>query len=287
MKWYSYHLFIHDHQYHDTFVKHTLRDWVQDQQSYLHQWFFIRYWQGGPHIRVRFKTYDPPQTIASLTSHVQSFLQDYDPQIQVTKAQYYQAHSFDGVKPQEEALYWMEDRSFVEIDYEPEVERYGGESALPYSESLFHTSSSLAVEVMQHMSKRNMLNTLILAADFFHITKTLLSPSELQQLTQHYHTFWLRFRKEEAEKHEIAQWKRVYKQRLSHGLPERDAIYVPMLQALQDTVSKIRKETSSQTTLYILLSQLHMYNNRIGLPPQLEYMVPLVMTHQEGRLNNV
>jgi thiopeptide-type bacteriocin biosynthesis protein len=114
-------------------------------------WFFIRYWQGGPHLRLRIADLgDPAATriTAELTARTDAVTAELPPEDRITAASYRQAarpladlgeggHALDlgellppGVHP---------------AVYEPEIRRYGGPGNMALSEELFHASSVVAL----------------------------------------------------------------------------------------------------------------------------------------------
>jgi hypothetical protein len=121
----------------------TLRDWDTGTE-----WFFVRYWQFGPHVRFR---------IAGLAPERQ---QDLDAVIRARMADILAAgsHSLTAEEYRHHAAPLAaagEDGRALDIGelwpagvyrqpYRPEVERYGGADLLGRSESLFHQASRLA-----------------------------------------------------------------------------------------------------------------------------------------------
>jgi hypothetical protein len=126
----------------------ALREW--DAAT---EWFFIRYWQFGPHVRLR---------VADLGAERQ---QDLDARIRarmadilsagshtLTADQYRQhaaplAAAGEGGQPLDPGELWP--AGVYRQPYQPEVERYGGPSLLALSESLFHQASRLAHAFIQ------------------------------------------------------------------------------------------------------------------------------------------
>ncbi|WP_457031031.1 thiopeptide-type bacteriocin biosynthesis protein [Kitasatospora sp. P5_F3] len=114
-------------------------------------WFFLRYWQGGPHLRLRIADLDDPtatRITAELTARTDAVNAALPPEDRITADSYRQAaqpladlgeggRALDlgellppGVHP---AL------------YEPEFRRYGGPEQMALSEELFHASSVVAL----------------------------------------------------------------------------------------------------------------------------------------------
>ncbi|PGP66465.1 hypothetical protein COA00_21855, partial [Bacillus cereus] len=54
--WNSIHVFLHDSNNYHSFMEEDLNLFLQEMKKnkLIDKWFFIRYWEGGPHIRLRF-----------------------------------------------------------------------------------------------------------------------------------------------------------------------------------------------------------------------------------------
>jgi Lantibiotic biosynthesis dehydratase C-term len=115
-------------------------------------WFFVRYWQAGPHLRLRIANLEPERARAT-----ELRLRD-----SLTGA----ATLRDGEEPLTDAAFGREAQRLAsageagsalppgspplpagvyEAAYEPEHERYGGEALMPLSESLFTLASTLVL----------------------------------------------------------------------------------------------------------------------------------------------
>jgi thiopeptide-type bacteriocin biosynthesis protein len=98
----------------------------------ISSYFFIRYWEGGSHIRLRV-----------LANDIKS-ISDVSSQIEETACSYYESQK--DYKP-----YRLE---FV--PYEREVDRYAGEDGVKIAESIFEHSSRAVIDIInQHESRWN------------------------------------------------------------------------------------------------------------------------------------
>jgi thiopeptide-type bacteriocin biosynthesis protein len=190
--WLSLHVFLSDVPQTERFLDEQLaplvRRWRDD--GALAHWFFIRYWEGGPHVRVRLSG-----DIAGQAAQVQALLREAahrylvaDP---VSREVYYRAHQFDGVKKDPATLPWHEQGSVELIDYEPEIQRYGGEAALAASERLFCESSDIALGAVRStlgdMPRRLSLSFGLMAAS---ILATRVSVEAMASFFRNYAAFW-------------------------------------------------------------------------------------------------
>ncbi|MCP5105109.1 MAG: hypothetical protein GY950_17100 [bacterium] len=106
------------------------------------QFFFIRYWEQGPHIRIRFKG-DPrvmeEQVKPILDSHFREYFSRHpgkreDPE------------GMEKWKPEHR---WYPNNTVQYIEYEPEVERYGGPTGILIGERQFQVSSRAVFAVVE------------------------------------------------------------------------------------------------------------------------------------------
>ncbi|SDF79566.1 thiopeptide-type bacteriocin biosynthesis domain-containing protein [Lentzea fradiae] len=105
----------------DTFVADSLAPLMAGRE-----WFFLRYWETGPHLRVRVQG-DPGDLRSELADLVAA--QDF-----ATTA---------------DEPGWLPHGDVREVEYVPETARYGGPAALPVAERLFCRSTEVAVAVLQ------------------------------------------------------------------------------------------------------------------------------------------
>lgn len=106
------------------------------------QYFFIRYWERGPHIRLRFK--GDPET---LENQLKPRLDDYF-------NNYFKQHPSEREDPKYlENLpadqQWFPNNSVQHIPYEPETERYGGPAGMVIGEKQFESSSRAILEIIE------------------------------------------------------------------------------------------------------------------------------------------
>ncbi len=105
-------------------------------------YFFIRYWENGPHIRLRF--FGDEQTLNNkvkplLTEKLQAYLQ-----ANPTKRE-----DPPGIETLPEKDRWFPNNTIQFIAYEPETDRYGGPKAIGPSELHFQDSSIAILELLE------------------------------------------------------------------------------------------------------------------------------------------
>lgn len=118
-------------------------------------WFFMRYWQAGPHVRLRVGGADEAlgsrlrDLLAERLSSVNAGLADR-PQIDAAS---YRAGAVTlaaaGEGGDELEVHDLLPAGVHDAHYEPELERYGGAALIEISEHLFGSSSRLALTVLE------------------------------------------------------------------------------------------------------------------------------------------
>ncbi|MFC9328310.1 thiopeptide-type bacteriocin biosynthesis protein [Kitasatospora sp. NPDC057015] len=114
-------------------------------------WFFIRYWQGGPHLRLRIADLDGPaatRITAELTARADAVNAELPPEDRITPAAYRQvaqplADLGEGGRQLD--LGELLAPGVHPALYEPEIRRYGGPEQMALNEELFHASSVVAL----------------------------------------------------------------------------------------------------------------------------------------------
>lgn len=151
--WLSLHLFYHQMEAHDRLILQVVAPVVAALagEGWIDRYFFIRYWEGGPQIRLRLSGSRPGwrEEAASLVQRrFGDFVEREPSQAQLNPERFYQAvRQFQGESPPA-APTWYPDHSIQEIPYRPELERYGGPDAMPTAEALFRAASDLAIATL-------------------------------------------------------------------------------------------------------------------------------------------
>jgi len=135
----------------------TLRD-----AKLIQRYFFIRYWLGGPHIRLRLlpaPTAEPAAIREVIEPHIAAHLHDTPALFQfdakLVKPLYKQFYIAEYGKEQLAERYGPDgdiplypNNSYHYIPYEPELQRYGGPDGLEVSERHFEESSEVVLELV-------------------------------------------------------------------------------------------------------------------------------------------
>ncbi|HEX9964809.1 MAG TPA: lantibiotic dehydratase C-terminal domain-containing protein [Allosphingosinicella sp.] len=265
-------------------------------------WFFIQYAEGGMHLRFRLR--DSPSC--------------YNQFLQGVRAKAWALAQSPGEMSEPPAGGFADERghfhfpgSIVEIPYVPEIQRYGGPDALVENEALFAFSTSLALKLigatLGDIPKRARLAIdLMLAAaivavedsgregEFFEaysrfwasnllkasrmpegsrLTSTPMAQSRLQSLREFGESgdapkspshLWLR---------RLAEARRRFQDLAASG---------KLVSPAEGKIVTDRPGRESAVS-NMLMSQIHMLNNRLGIPPYLEMMWAAALARSLGR----
>lgn len=138
MIWLSVHIFYDDSL--DFLLKKGIQPFINKNNKFIFRWFFIRYTEGGQHIRLRLKINKNQE--AKIQTAVNDFFNDF-----------FQKINNENNLPKSRLVF---------IDYKPEIDRYGGKIGIEISEQLFQYSSEFVAEFIDVDS--NYENKLMIAA---------------------------------------------------------------------------------------------------------------------------
>lgn len=252
--WHSFHVYIHDYKLLDEYLQSEFEHLICNNLQSDIDYFFIRYWLGGPHIRLRIKEnvdFDAKIFLKILKKSVDNFL-SYKTPVLIDREKFYTPEMLKGEGITE--VFWKE-HGTVELDeYKPEIPRYGGERGIYYAEKLFVQSSKLA----QKLNKMSFSKRLFAAIDLLYFSFEVKDKTEM---AQKYCDLWEIYHKNESSLKMITS---LTSRRVSYLKENRDKafkIYEEYIDLLKNNPTKI------------MFSHIHMTNNRIGVYPELEYCI--------------
>jgi Lantibiotic biosynthesis dehydratase C-term len=142
--WLSVHLYYNEPW--EVFLTKSVHPFVETllQTGIIQQYFYIRYWERGPHIRLRL--YGEQATLEKVLKP--SLLEHFN--------NYFEWHPSQRVEPKlptntKESYRWLPNNSVQWIDYTPELLRYCGKLGLEVSEQQFFTSSQVALSSIKRV----------------------------------------------------------------------------------------------------------------------------------------
>lgn len=112
------------------------------------QYFFIRYWERGPHIRLRFKGDTNLLEKKIKPKLIRHFKKYYKHNPSKRQEPVYPANFPDDQR-------WFPNNSIQFIEYEPEVERYGGSTGILIAEQQFQACSNAVLAIMAESEEWN------------------------------------------------------------------------------------------------------------------------------------
>ncbi|HEU5227272.1 MAG TPA: thiopeptide-type bacteriocin biosynthesis protein [Ktedonobacteraceae bacterium] len=301
--WISAHLFYHqDLRVVLTDCVRPLIDTLRAEES-IKRFFFIRYWQGGPHIRLRLLPTNQTgreRIQQKLEQHVSKFLTAYPAMQQMQEEEYRQAavhfSRFEYGQPDDTPLY--PNNSLQYIPYVPEYHRYGGRAAMPIVERHFMESSEVVLDLLGQTMTHNQRTGLALSMMLSGLSQYTDEPNELAKLFESYfrwsrpvfgdrqaaytEQFGMQYQKQDQrlqklvvqvlspqgndrnqENSLLSAWARslsTLKQALCQQALQTDAPHRRLKEH-----APLFSETHPQSLPGILLSCLHMHNNRLGI----------------------
>lgn len=302
--WLSVHVFLSDPVQSERYLRERLdpavRRWCADDA--LDRWFFIRYWEGGPHLRIRLSgriAASEANAIDVLSDGIAAFCSNNPP----SREAYYRNHTFDGRPVAVDALPWYAEGTVTRVDYQPEILRYGGADAIAANEQLFDLSSRLALSLCKATEGRPNGR---LSPAFALMAAAILACGEdmagLGAFFDQYGALWasmvdreavdahvpkpsedqlgllLRLEQEASAgwdgKSAHAVWADGVLQLVEHlrALHERGQLVGPF-----DGRNTVGHDMCRTAVLGIVGSQIHMLNNRLGIPPAGELLLARAM----------
>lgn len=302
--WLSIHVFLSDPERVERYVRESLDSAIQKWRADgdLDRWFFIRYWEGGPHLRIRLCgriVQDEERAIQVLSERIAEFRSDKPP----TREEYYRSHAFDGAPVVVEDLPWYTEGTVAKIGYEPEILRYGGEDAIEFNEQLFELSSRLALSLCKATQGNGSGR---LSSAFALMAAAILACDEdlpgLANYFRRYGSLWASMTGHEALGTELPQPSedqlklllRLEQEALA-GWNERSAhaVWAAGVRQLAQRLRSLHQQgrlsapyeggrtvgddMCKNAVLAIVGSQIHMLNNRLGIPPAGEFLLARIL----------
>jgi len=258
----------------ESFLVEAVSPFVEDsfRKKFATQFFFIRYFKKGPHIRLRFKG-----DAKTLATRLKPYLLDYF-------RTYLAKHPSKSVK----SMYlktgdWFPNNSIQFIAYQPEIQRYGGPLGILLAEEYFEASSYAVLGALRdpiHWAYGKRLGlSLQFHIAFLHasgmthkelllfLESLLLSTKRLLKLTTPINDYAKHIRKE--KEHVFVQ---LHSQwiALENNVCFKESWYNEWVKKTGEILHKLKSAEKNNNLRYtkfisILGSYMHMTNNRLGI----------------------
>jgi len=139
--WQALHVYAFSGQ--DALVTGALRDWLRLDDAEPPRSFFIRYWHGGPHLRLRFETADDLSAVrARITADLAAHQAEHPFDERAFLAAQEAYATLEGVEAGPDIV---PDLSVVDAAYEPEYGKYGGRRGVEIAEEVFVASTRVVL----------------------------------------------------------------------------------------------------------------------------------------------
>lgn len=290
MTWRAFHLFYFDDGHVDPLIVEADR-LIAELAPDRGRWFFIRYNMGGMHLRIRLRG-DPAwfdEAAARLRASARAMAETPLARSSVPT----------GGVPDEQG-HVHPPGSLVETPYVPETQRYGGPDALPENEALFELSTSIAVTLIG-ATPGDRPKRARLAIDLMLAAATVAAKDEARAAAffEAYSRFWGRTHFQLDEMPEggratnaqaiAARFRQLGERAGSDAAPETPSqIWLRGLARARRRFEDLAQsgklvapdtgaivtdvETCEHAISNMLMSQIHMMNNRLGFAPYVEMM---------------
>ena len=185
--WLSVYLFYNEPW--EEFLQKAVEPYVNTaiQTGIAQQYFFIRYWENGPHIRLRLKgEVDMVNTILK-------------PNLEEHFTNYFESMPSRRIEPQypanfSEDLKWLPNNSIHYQDYLAESERYGGDVGVLLSEEQFMVSSNTVLDFLKQKGRSWSYDDAMGVAIKLHLSFIHSAGLDIQEAIEFYNFFaknWL------------------------------------------------------------------------------------------------
>lgn len=235
-------------------------------------WFFLRYWQGGPHLRLRVGDVTPEESV-HLRSRLEERLEEAgrlaDGEEPLQPEEYAQSATrmAEGETGRNRFVDDLLSPGVYPAVYEPEVDRYGGAGLMPRTELLFQLSSELVRAMMPHAHSHTRRSIMALRA-------TMSAAASLGGATEqaYYYAQGMRSWREWVSgsgygDDQLDRLCRIGDDVAAVGRrfdPAEHGPFADWHRALCELGAEVRRRTSRHPG-EIVSSHVHMFHNRLGL----------------------
>ena len=275
--WCSKHFFYHLEEKHDELLVKLVRC-LDDYKltGDIEKYFFIRYWEGGPHLRLRYQlteTGNHKHLDSELEQVAYTFWEQFPTTNQLSQERYNTifAEVPDSDSSMEKQLYPSE--KIVDIPYHPEVERYGSGELMELSEQLFEQSSYIAVDIIWRVTgQTSSSRRLILCCGLLVELEAILLKSYLPEKRQ-LHTYTISYWEKSGISVDTKLLNFLKKNEVgilstAHQLKK---MYAKELREIYKLVDKITELCPSRDFYFgVASSHMRMTSNRLGIFPYYE-----------------
>lgn len=243
-------------------------------------WFFLRYWHGGPHVRLRLGDLDAAEAaraerlLADRLADAGRLREGESPLDPEEYARSARRLAEGGDEPTHHEVTGLLEPGVHRFDYHPEYERYGGRELMPATEHLFQLSSRLVLAFLRREPSTGARAMLALSAGVA-AGRALGDDGEAAAYYAHGLRAWREwatgFGYAEPQLDEIHRAARpTDRLRARLAAPESARPLAAWEEALTGLARRVRRETALHPA-QVIVSHVHMLHNRLGLRVVEEY----------------
>lgn len=276
MSWRAMHVFYFDNQ--DRLLKDDISEVLK--KNNVNDFFFIRYWENGPHIRLRLKNVDNDMFMRVM-SEIENYINENKSEIELDIRTY---EEISDVLSEREGLTYADHRlennnTVKECEYQPELQKYSGENGVVLAEKEFIHSSKVALAVVQLNLKQTLkyIFSGVFACD---IANALFeSNNQKHEFFKQYVEYWLSF----GERKTDIAFNNFSQKIQTMSLNEDVIIYIQKYydefnnQEFHKKLNEELKSTINENDIKRFgFNFVHLFNNRIGITPAEEAMIGVI-----------
>ncbi|MGX7828479.1 thiopeptide-type bacteriocin biosynthesis protein [Actinokineospora sp. 24-640] len=260
-------------------------------------WFFLRYWKGGHHIRLRLRT--TGEVVEEVAAKLGSYLAEYPSGADFDAAGFAEAQPTMAALEDERVEEVQPPDTIRHAEYTPELAKYGGPRGVAAAEEFFERSSDVVIDALRgaagSSSKR-------LGAGFSMMLRGLCAagrtPAQMAAFLKHYCLLWSPYTFDQF----LDAWPELLAARAPALRAHAEALLAnadslagePFHDAVGQVWRRVRSdrdEVLDAVTLagadapaerreqVLLVSYLHTHNNRLGLIPEHESFLGFLGHH--------
>jgi thiopeptide-type bacteriocin biosynthesis protein len=274
--WLCWHLYYHANQ--DDILIAGVRPLVESlyEQRLIKRFFFLRYWDGGPHLRLRFQTArtgEAKDVAALIERALQRAIDAYPSTAAIDALTYARMSSHLGAAEGAAPEPLTEDNTLVRRAYRPEQEKYGRDAAMTCAEQIFSASSTAALAaVARRPDKRARLGAGLLAM-LSGLRALRYDVATAGRFLERYADFWGSYARTvqgDAIRHgDVAvapPFQAIARAILDEGrVPERLRPWAEALAAAQSAIERVDGPIGAERLGFLATNYFHTHNNRLGL----------------------
>ncbi|MGW6284655.1 thiopeptide-type bacteriocin biosynthesis protein [Streptomyces sp. NPDC055107] len=244
-------------------------------------WFFLRYWHGGPHVRLRVGDLTDEQADEAerlLAGRLVDAGRLREGETAMDPADYARtaaSMTTAGDRPSHQEVTGMLEPGVHRFAYHPEYERYGGRELMPESERLFELSSRLVLAFLRREPSTGARALLALRATVCAARALGDDPADEAAFYDHGLRAWRTWaagygyaERQLDELYRAARPTDELRAKATGG--DTGGPLVPWQEALTGLSDRIRRETPLHPA-QVTISHVHMLHNRLGLRTVEEY----------------